>query len=282
MGAVEKLQKQPDSAERRREVLWFIARGPMMKGPFSQNTIQEMLRKKEVSIWDYCWSQGFKEWRPLFLVEDFDRRNRLQRLSPYPTVEPPASKVAFERRFRSQNKSAVAVVRKTSRTSISLYEWGIAALLSLALGFFFSSIALEEVENQFAAKMALSRLGEYQQLGINPIADGQNLSVSIGFMDPILSAPGAVETPKDFLPVYTEDSLSMGEKGWNFEHLKLQSPWEQDFDSPQSHLPKDDVYRVRLKAYGHLVVQPKQLAIEPYYPGAPAATSESSRLPYLQ
>jgi len=73
------------------ERLWFIARGNVLKGPFSSALLKEKIQKREFSFLDFCWRQGFNEWRPLGAVEDFDRRTKFKRLPQYPSVEVPTS-----------------------------------------------------------------------------------------------------------------------------------------------------------------------------------------------
>jgi hypothetical protein len=185
--------------------LWFVASGSNLKGPFSFEELVVELDSGRTSPGDFCWRQGFQEWRPVCSVEEFGiSRDRPTLLSPYPNVPLPSTgKVGRRSMDRRQNPLSYAVprrprvveehrivklrVQKNARSTVTWIE---------RLGFFFFSILISylsvwvvttEFENGFNQKLFIRRLGRLERLG-NPHRSEPPLPSFA--VDPILSSPG--------------------------------------------------------------------------------------------
>lgn len=182
-------KKSPRTAP---EVVWFVARGSVLKGPFTTEQLREKVQKRELSHFDFCWRQGYQEWRPLLAIEEFERRNRNRKLPTYPTVDVPAGGPAA----RATTSSNVVPIRpetdpkriqvqfaKMRRHSITAYEWAFALLFAVGLAYFASSFALNGVRDEVLRRFAILALGQPQPRGE---AAG---AVSPEFWQPLYSAP---------------------------------------------------------------------------------------------
>jgi hypothetical protein len=175
--------------ERSSETLWFVARGNVLKGPFTSEQLQAKIRSRELSFFDFCWKQGFTEWRPITSVDSFDRRQRLSRIPSYPTLEIPggAPKTLGLVSERAAPKNVKVTLSRSSRGGMTVIEWGIAVVFSVALAYFASSFALNEVQKGFEDQFAIHLMGAPKTYGQ---ADS---NTPPHFWDPVFSAPSFVE-----------------------------------------------------------------------------------------
>ncbi len=175
------------------EILWFVARGSVLKGPFTSTQLEERIKKKDISYLDYCWRQGFREWRPIAAVEDLDRRRRMTRVPTYPTVEVPQGgrpgPVAVPAAsVEPQAPGAPREVRinfsKVRNRKLSLYEWALAVVLAVILAHLSTAFALRSVEESLLHHFQFHRLSATGTLG-TPEA-----SLPVDVWAPLASAPG--------------------------------------------------------------------------------------------
>lgn len=169
--------RKPAPLSRSSEVLWFVARESVLKGPFTTADLQEKVNRREISFLDFCWRNGFSEWRPIGSLDDFDRRSRLRTLPPYPGVEVPGSATgggalsidaaavldAKSVGGSRKQKHFYVSLSRARRYSITNYEWGLAALLGLLLSYVVSSFALSEVRRQFLLKVNQIEAGRAEE-----------------------------------------------------------------------------------------------------------------------
>jgi hypothetical protein len=208
------------------DIIWFVARGSILKGPFTTDQLQAQIQRKDVSHLDFCWRQGFREWRPIASVSDFDRRQEERELPSYPSVEVPCApeptlRVVADRNSQNvgtNNRRIQVSFSKTRRHSISAYEWGFAIIFSVAFAYFASVFALEEVRRGVEQRLSLWTIGLPGQWGQH------ESSLPPQVWSPLYSAPGfvelAAERPSDFrdpqdvrvsLPVEIEGHVQVGE-----------------------------------------------------------------------
>jgi hypothetical protein len=193
------------------ETFWFIARGDVMKGPFTVHQIAEKVSRRELSALDYCWRQGFSEWRPINSVEEFDRRGKIKALSPYPTIEipgnsgprdlssrntpvSPGEQHKIVKRLPGARREKIEVTfAKVRKGPLSIYEWAGALTFCLIFAFLTAHFALTEVEDRVLKKLAWIELGKVESQGALPLntANGSEIKVTPVWMwEPLLSAPG--------------------------------------------------------------------------------------------
>jgi hypothetical protein len=227
-----------NSEETRPELHWFVARGSLLKGPFSTDELQAKVKKKEISFLDYCWRQGFGEWRPIGSLEDFDRRGRMRALPEYPGIPVPgglqkrdeesqATSGAPLQKFLSkpvkgqEHKTFEVTLARGKRHSITIYEWGLAAIFSIIFAFLSSNFALNEVKNVFEYRMNQMSAGLPVFVGLDDVE-----AVAADFWEPLFSAPsfsevsqqGAFEKLDIFqhplkLSVYVRGEMVLGPNG---------------------------------------------------------------------
>lgn len=198
--AARKISHQPS-------VVWFVARGATLKGPFSSEQLEDKISKKEVTYFDYCWRHGFSEWRPISSLDEFDRRESAHRVPSYPSVEVP-----FAGRAESRSVSSIEAHRqpeasrkvhihfaKGRRQSITAYEWAAAILFSVFLSYFAANFAMNEIRNRFLSRVAVWQADRSDNFGI---AKG---ATPPSFWTPLFSAPGLAEVVH--LPAMNSESV---------------------------------------------------------------------------
>jgi hypothetical protein len=213
------------------ETLWFIARGDTMRGPFTVNQIADKVASRELSALDYCWRQGFSEWRPINSVEEFDRRGKIKTLSPYPSVEIPGTsrlrgKPAEATEAPSQLREGPRVVRnvypnkkdkievtfaRVRRGPLSIYEWAGALVFTLVFTFLAVDFALSEVEKKYSTRIEWLEMGQLKVEGALPSASDspdKYVNVSPAWMwEPLLSANGVRELERNYKNNYLEPGV---------------------------------------------------------------------------
>jgi hypothetical protein len=175
------------------DILWFVARGNVLKGPYTTEQLFDCIKRKEVAYLDFCWRQGFREWRPISSVDDLDRRKRLSRVPSYPTVEVPgggsevpAPKSAVSNR-REETPVRIAFTR-SRRHNISLYEWAFAIIFAVGFAHFSTQFALKTVSEDFLRLWDLKVLGRVESVG------DRVTSPTPEVWAPLFSAPSLADT----------------------------------------------------------------------------------------
>ena len=147
------------------------------------------MKKKEISFRDFCWKNGFAEWRPISSVHELDRRSSLRSLPPYPSIDVPggSKQVAVAAPVRHPDHVQVKLAKST-RHSISAYEWAAAVIFSLFFGYLCASYALNEVVHTMQVHNTIQNLGK-------PVVTGHTESTPVDaeVWAPLWSAP-QVET----------------------------------------------------------------------------------------
>jgi hypothetical protein len=256
--------------EKSQEIIWFVARGAVLKGPYTSGQIDQLLESKEILHNDFCWRQGFREWRPISSVEDFDRRANLTLLPAYPSVEVPSGpgvsaspSTAWSGRVErssTQPKRVEVQFAKSKRFSISIYEYGAAAILAVIFAYFSSQFAMKEVAKQITLKIELMTLGAPTTWG--QVDDG----LSYALAEPLFSAPSL------------ETQAKLGSVAfWAWQDLgrpvELRGQWPvQSSYKPvgfsESLETVDPVYRRPVLIKGDLALGP-QGGLQPRLPGDP-------------
>lgn len=199
-------------------------------GPFSAAQITDKIKSRELSALDFCWREGFREWRPLSSVDEFERRGKIKSLSPYPSVALPNSNGTtagkpqgsgdpikqnsetpkkdqktfkiFRNELPTETRSEVprkfiVSFSRAKKSPLSIYEWTLA--LGLTLGFAYAAVhfALGEVQRTLQARLAFLEAGVPLVLGEFQAQDSEALVEPEGFVPeawyPLYSAPGYVD-----------------------------------------------------------------------------------------
>lgn len=265
------------------EVIWFVARGAVLKGPYTTDQLQDHIKRKDVSHLDFCWRQGFREWRPISSVDEFDRRADIQALPSYPSVEVPSAGTLPNPRESSSEASPVAQrveVRfaRSKRASISVYEWAGAVVFGVLFAYVATVFALNEVRRGLREQMALVSMG-------SSVREGEvDQAVAIDHLSPLFSAPGyasmaANTESRDMILLSTQisgfrngkDQKLRGPRGLNIVEAPAGILPMNDFDD----VSVDPVYVRPVRLQGVLAPL-KPATFEVRFPGEPYRTSGSS------
>lgn len=187
MSTAEQQQTRPS------EIFWFIAQADVLKGPYTAEQVSKAIEKDELSFADFCWRQGFKEWRPISSVKDFDRREKMQSLPTYPSVLPPVNE-NFQRELatlgtnsRPVQKTIRVSFARSPRQAISIYEWATAVVFAIFFAFLASSFSLREVRRNVLAHLEINDLGRPQTIG------NHHNALPTDVWSPLFSAPSLVD-----------------------------------------------------------------------------------------
>ncbi len=185
--------------------LWFVASGNNLRGPFLFEELVVELDSLRVSPGDFCWRQGFQEWRPVCSVEEFGiSRERPTLLSPYPSVPLPSSgaigrrsadrrnnplsyAVAPRKRAVEERRVVKLRVQKNLKSTVTWFE---------RIGFFFFTIltsylsvwvVTSEAELGLDKKVFIRNLGQLESFGT---LHNQENAIPFFAAGPIFSSPG--------------------------------------------------------------------------------------------
>jgi hypothetical protein len=256
--------------EKSQEIIWFVARGAVLKGPYTSSQIDVLLESKEIAHNDFCWRQGFREWRPLSSVEEFDRRANLSLLPAYPSVEvpsasiarssPPQNFVSRAERAGSTTKRIEVQFARSRRFSISIYEYGVAAIVSVLFAYFASQFAIREVARQVSTRLEMMTLGSFESWG------EQDQGLAFEFWAPVLTAPSMEAGFVKLAGVQTAWQ-DLGRQDLLTAAAPIRSAYQpQEFSDSLKSL--DPVFRRPVRVQGEWVLGPNG-GLHPQLPGDP-------------
>lgn len=157
--------------ESSQEILWFVARGNILKGPYSTEQLFDCIKRKDIGYLDFCWRQGFREWRPISAVDDLDRRKRLKRVPTYPSVEVPGGGAelpplrAVPSVPRREERAVRIEFSRGRRGNMSVYEWAFAIIFAVIFAHVSTRFALNRVAEDFGRLWNLKYMGAVETVG---------------------------------------------------------------------------------------------------------------------
>ncbi len=205
------MRKASTSGETRSSsIFWFVAKEKVLKGPYTLEQILSELAEGNLEPGDYCWRQGFQEWRPLCSVEDFGFQVKPYVVRAYPEVAVPSARASSDapgakssptaQSHRSQVMAQSATHAKTVKVRLERQQhspmgvWERAGMILFAVIFAWGAcwVALSEVEESFSSLYERSVAGELLPLGEVPhVMEGP--AWDFYQLAPVLSAPGLAE-----------------------------------------------------------------------------------------
>lgn len=252
--------KTPGAAE----TFWFVARGQVLRGPYTTAQLQEKIQKRDISFFDYAWRSGYTEWRVIASLDELDRRARLKRVPAYPTVSVPGggvkmvAPVSSAPRAPAENKAAKDVhihFARARRGSMGFYEWSLAVISSLAIAYGTFHFALEEVSRGFRSKMELFSIGRTVKAG-----EGR-ASLPPQVWSPLYSAPEFQATAEatdlwrgralDLAVRHVSQPVPSGKASWKAGDYTVQAPTNLSLRDPKSS-DLDPVYVQSVEFRGRL------------------------------
>lgn len=180
---------------------WFINQGDEIVGPLLGSQVLDQLRSSKLGPSDFCWKEGFSEWRPLASVNDFSSACHGKKFIPviYPKVAVPSHSQDSGKRRRStdnmtmltlapENRKVVQVnFAKTRVRRLSIYEWAFAMGFAMICTYVGSALTVDAILGRVEQiRQQRNVAGRFQSLGAVS-ADKYVLSDYAAL--PLLSAP---------------------------------------------------------------------------------------------
>lgn len=262
---------QTDKRKKLSQYLWFVGRASTLHGPYSHEQLLKALAAGEFDPGDYCWRQGFNEWRSICAVDDFGFVKKPYIVKSYPEIpapsrdsqptrDPEAHSVDYAKELLrkkssnyfeqiSETKTVKVRLERQGRFEMGLWERTGMILFAIFLAWGTTWFALSEVENRFADKLEKRLVGKGKNIGTPAEFSSQN-SWSLHELGPILSSKGIMESDttwnitgsfqrivNDGLPQNTEDLST-----WKIESSHTLE-WSDQVKSEHVFLyPSDPVY----------------------------------------
>jgi hypothetical protein len=233
------LRKTSASPETRSgSTFWFVAKEKLLTGPFTFEQLLEELAAGHLDPGDYCWRQGFQEWRPLCGVEELGFQAKPYVVRAYPMVPVPSARASSDApgakssTTAQSNKAQVTAhgatgsktikVRLETQRRLQVGLWERVAMVMFAVCFAWAStwVALSEVKDSFTALYQRHLVGQ-----ILPLGDTSHLA----------ALSEVVEVSQD---ATARDPASLGTSSvtqhfWNFQQLApvMSAPGLEAFQS---------------------------------------------------
>lgn len=242
--------KSFSNSARKKTASWFVARAESVSGPFTAEQLHQRVDQGKIDLGDYCWKQGFAEWRPLCSVADLDLSSRPCLVSPYPSVSVPTvapRKLRSKRAVSAQMDSAsrkrkgnpweqeprqkpVTVrLQKQSSRAVSHWERFGMILFAFAMAWLSAVVALNEAQDGFEYLYDQTLVGEEQDVHGNQFASKEHWKWE--WAQPLMSAPGLKALPQAeslsfkarvLQPVVSRDA-DVGDWRWRGQSLQWSS-----------------------------------------------------------
>jgi hypothetical protein len=219
------LRKTSASPENRRgNTFWFVAKEKLLTGPFTFEQLLEELASGHLDPGDYCWRQGFQEWRPLCGVEDFGFQAKPYVVRAYPVVPLPSARASSDAPgaksspTAQNNKAQVDAhgalgsktikVRLETQRRLQVGLWERVAMVVFAVCFAWAStwVALSEVKESFTTLYQRHLVGQILSLGdtshLEAVSEVVEVSEEVTARDPA-----------------SLGTSSVTEHFWNFQQL---------------------------------------------------------------
>jgi hypothetical protein len=268
---------------------WFVVRGDELVGPYMSAQISDQLRSGKVGPSDFCWKDGFAEWRPLASVSEFGNecRGKAFDVVAYPKLSIPSQKSTETSKRRRASDSGMTMLSlapenrkvvqvnfaKTTVRRLSLYEWAFAMAFAMVCTYFGSKLTLDAVVSRMEQlRQQRYVAGRIQHLG----GVSRDVYVMPDYAAlPLLSAPSLSETDYHAFgvqqgvlqrPVMSFMAINSGRKLGN-QTWTLDESYSPFFWSAQSQ-KLDPVY-IRPMQTTSLVPSPQAPSLSPILRGEP-------------
>ncbi|MEO5666785.1 MAG: DUF4339 domain-containing protein [Bdellovibrionota bacterium] len=237
------LRKTPASTlERSSGTFWFVAKEKLLSGPFTFEQLLSELAQGRLDPGDYCWRQGFQEWRPLCSVEDFGFQVKPYVVRSYPQVPVPSAKPLSDapgakssptaQTHKAQvdahtNGSKTVKVRLEPTRRLQVGLWERVGMVTFSILFAWAStwVALSEVEQSFKGRFERHTVGQVIELG--DVSDG------VAFKKPKTQDQVVVQEFMRQPASIEETPVAARTEFWSFQQLEpvLSAPGLEAFES---------------------------------------------------
>jgi len=184
---------------------WFVAKGNLLKGPYSTHELKGLVESSEIPSKYYAWRDGFKEWRPIYGIHELasDSFKEPETLS-YPLSPLPGAKnSALPTSQPVSDKAPLYKVRfSTSRfAQLDKREIFGAFLFTLIFSLVLVVYSFQSFENQWQRYWGKKVSGSFLQMG------KQEEALTLDLIQPLLTAPGLQYQEEHWVPVQMEESI---------------------------------------------------------------------------
>lgn len=258
----------------KRGFFWFVAKGETLQGPFSTVELTKLIQDDKISLKFFAWKDGFKEWRPIYGIEEFSSLQKgNEKGLNYPVLPTPGhATTPAIRKEQTPYQVPVYKVRFARSRFSDLRKSEILGIFFITLLFSFALLefAFRTFEQQWEQVWGKRISGSLYRLGFEETA------VPMELVQPLLSAPGLKYQDENWMAVQMESNIDRQHPGMldDFE-IKLYMPPEfivDNLDWDKSH-----AYTRRLKVQGFLNLKnPHSIEVE--VPGLPFEPHNSKRI----
>jgi hypothetical protein len=184
---------------------WFVAKGNLLKGPYSTHELKGLVESSEIPSKYYAWRDGFKEWRPIYGIHELasDSFKEPENLS-YPLSPLPGAKnSALPTSQPVSDKAPLYKVRfSTSRfAQLDKKEIFGAFLFTLIFSLILVFYSFQSFENEWQRYWGKKVSGSLLQMG------KQEEALPLDLIQPLLTAPGLQYQEEHWVPVQMEESI---------------------------------------------------------------------------
>lgn len=191
---------------------WFVAKDQSVAGPFSSEQVLKRIIEGKTEVGDYCWKQGFSEWRPLSSVTELHPSGKPCLVKAYPKAPLPTVAPRKLRRKRSvssyseatnrklkgnpweqEERQKPVTVRLQKQNSRPVSHWERLAMVMLAFGMAWlaAEVALREARNGFEYFYDQTLVGQSQVVHPNNLSKMKHWKYQ--WAQPMMSAPGMAD-----------------------------------------------------------------------------------------
>lgn len=271
--------KRNSQAAKKEEHLWFVARGYVLKGPYSTAELVKKINEEEISEKLFAWRDSYKEWRPLYSIDELKAElekadnkkeaSKLVELFLYPTVPIPGSPVAVAEPTEGQatkkplrdskvikvrfSNSKFASLKKSEAVSVFLFTLCFAYLIVL--------YSFDKFYDRFSTLWGARHSGELYQVGNFSDEEDKN-TVPTSWWNPLLSAPGIRSDESHWVSAEVEGIMQRKDpSAFAGRHLEVPIPQSEYLEN--MNWDKEGIYQRQMKVQGFVDLKnPQRFVVE--------------------
>ena len=262
-------KKSPEienSGERNEDdkLLWFVADGSELKGPFSTQDLKQKFLDQELGESAFLWRGGFREWRPLKSCYEIVPES--QHLA-FPTVDVPY-RDTFQKSHLTTVPSTYAPPRKnvklklsrSRRPRMSAFHWFYLFLICVGFSYFTLYFVMEKITLEMNRRLLPREIAQAKKLGWHENA------LPMYIYRPILSLKHNQVVLEKGFPIVYRNFINQGEPELQNDSLLVKSRFMMDKPVEEYGLV-DPIYRREFIYQG--VWHPTSHSLRVAHPGSP-------------
>lgn len=214
---------------------WFVAHGEVIQGPYSTSELKKLVDNKKIPTQHYVWRDGFKEWRPLYGVEEFSRIKENDDLV-YPTIAVPGNSVATLQQEKIEVKTVPIYKVRFNRSrwsDLKLSEIAFIFTATLAFTLGIITLSFNDFEKEWSQVWG-KRVSAIPYV----LGEANQEAIPLYMLDPLRSAPGLKHQENHFVITNFESDMNRGDpRQLNNMNVVSQMPREhfENLDWDKSH-----------------------------------------------